>query len=332
MLTVHGLRLLWHAACCRRRTWREQQQQAAHPQSQQLMQSGSSAPRGAGWWAGVVLATLAAGAFTGVVLGPHYIWVGLVSVPLVVGEWLARIRRIVLVLAGLEAGDAPARLQKEEMPSDPYDLLRRWMQEAEAQDGYAAARAMVLATSSPSEGPTARTVLCQECGAGVGGLVVGTNSRSLKSRQLLDEPRVEAVFRWGDRQVRVRGEARLGSAAESDAAWGRLDRGQQLGLSLLQQGQPCDEPRHSAIGRAWQALAAKHGASASGSGGAGEGEGVTAIPRADHFTALLIAPTSFEFYLGGQPGYINDRFLYCRRAVGGATGGDRFELVGRLQA
>ena len=96
---------------------------AARPQSQQLMQSGGTAPRGAGWWAGVVLATLAAGAFTGVVLGPHYIWVGLVSVPLVVGEWLARIRRIVLVLAGLEAGDAPARLHHRAHRSSAKPLL-----------------------------------------------------------------------------------------------------------------------------------------------------------------------------------------------------------------
>ena len=77
-----------------------------------------------------------------------------------------------------------------------------WVDAAVNRGGYAFGRAMCLATNSPAEGPTARTVLCQTLGDAVGGLVIGTNGESLKSRQVLEDPRVEAVFRWGDQQVR----------------------------------------------------------------------------------------------------------------------------------
>ena len=282
------------------------------------------------WWVGVALTALGAGGGTGWLLGPRFFWIGAVLVWLLAGNWLARARDIMLKLAAVQAPAAPpARLLVEEMPEDAYGLLRRWMQDAEKQGGYAAARTMCLATYSTADGPTARTVLCQECGEELGGLVVGTNSKSLKSRQVQEEPRVEAVFRWGDRQVRVRGRARLGSAAESDKAWKRLGCAQQLGLTLLHQGELCSEARHNAIDKAWHSLASKHGGH-SGANGAGTATRA-AVPRPEHFAALIVRPDSFEYYLGGHPGYVNDRFLYCRRTEPDRERG-QFELVGRLQA
>jgi|EP01043_Picozoa_sp_COSAG02_P012550 pyridoxamine 5'-phosphate oxidase len=280
------------------------------------------------WWTGIVFAALGAGAVTGWLLGPQFFWIGAVLVWLLAGNWLARARQVMLKLADLRAPAPPARLLAEAMPEDAYGLLRRWMQDAEEQSGYAAARTMCLATYSTADGPTARTVLCQECGEELGGLIVGTNSRSLKSRQVQEEPRVEAVFRWGDRQVRVRGRARLGSTSESDVAWARLGRAQQLGLTLLQQGELCSEARHDAIDKAWHSLASKHGG-----GGANGATYRATVPRPEHFAALIVRPDSFEYYLGGHPGYVNDRFLYCRRPQSDQERGrGRFELVGRLQA
>ena len=208
---------------------------------------------------------------------------------------------------------APSPLRAEDLPTDPYDLLAEWVDAASARSGYAEGHAMTLATASSFDGPTARTVICQAMGESVGGLVVGTNRSSQKCRQLLEQPRVECVFRWGDQQVRVRGEARLGSARESDAAFARLQRGQQLGLSLLRQGQPADEVRHAALTSAWSALAAK--------------DDNAPVPRPEHFTAVCIRPVSFEFYQGGSASYINDRWLFCR-----TPDGSGFRLVGRLEA
>lgn len=279
--------------------------------------------------AGVILAALGAGLITGWVLGPQFFWVGAMLVWLLAGNWPARAGRVVLNLVGLRASISPGRLLVENMPSDPYNLLHQWMKEEEDQSGFAAARAMVLATSSPADGATARTVICQQCGEQCGGLVVATNGESLKSRQIHEDPRVETVFRWGDRQVRVRGRARLGDAVESDNAWITLSREQRLGLTLLQQGEPCSEMGHVAISKAWRSLALKHGCNGDSNAGAAHG---TLIPRPQHFSALIVQPESFEFYTGGHPGYVNDRFLYTRRAESNGAEYSSFELVGRLQA
>ena len=136
----------------------------------------------------------------------------------------------------------PTRLS--ELPSCPFELLAKWVGEAEAVLGFLEAHAMVVSTTSADGGATARTVVLQECSPQ--GLVFGSNRHSLKSRQAQQDSRAEAVLRFGQRQVRVRGELRLDDSRSSDS-FGRVMPTARQGLQLLQQGVKIDED-------AWQQL------------------------------------------------------------------------------
>ena len=208
-----------------------------------------------------------------------------VAVGAAAGCWLAlRARR-------KPAAHQPLTLA--DLPPSPVPLLRRWLA-LEPPPAF-----VVLATSSPSEGATARHVVLQALGDD-GALVVGTATRSLKMRQIADDPRAELVARWGHLQVRARGRARLGDAAESDASWGRLPDGARLGLPALEQGEPVDDG-------AWADIARRVD-------GARRRAGSPPPARPESFSALILEPETFEFYSGGHENYLNDRWLYVKRA------------------
>lgn len=202
---------------------------------------------------------------------------------------------------------ARVALRREALPPSPVPLLLAWLAEAEAELGLHA-RVMVVATSCAAEGPTARSVLLLGCDAASGQLTFGTSVGSLKARQLAAEPRVEAVLRWGDRQVRVRGVARLQREDAARDAYLSLPPGARLSLQVADQGKPIDEATHAAAVARVEAMAAA-GAS-----------WVPTVPPPS-YTAILIEPRSVEFYQGGRDvptlGYIDiDRFLYVRAVSG----------------
>mmetsp|Transcript_24708 Transcript_24708/g.79427 ORF Transcript_24708/g.79427 Transcript_24708/m.79427 type:complete len:248 (+) Transcript_24708:30-773(+) len=228
----------------------------------------------------------------------------------------------ILAVLARRARRPPLRLTRAELPSCPFELLKTWMTEAERELGLYA-RAMVIATYSSADGPTARTVLMQVADAAADQLVFGSSLGSQKMRQLQEEPRLECVFRWGDRQCRVRGRARIeGPGAATEAAYGSLPLAAQLSLHVLRQGAPIDEAEHAAAATSVRRLLRAHE----------QGERL-GLPAA--YTAVSIEPCSFEFYQGGggELGYApHDRFLFVRdeQAAGGA--GRRYRLVSRLQA
>ena len=187
-----------------------------------------------------------------------------------------------------------------DLPASPVALFRRWL-ELEPPPTFA-----VLATSSPGEGATARHVVLQALGDD-GALVVGTATCSLKARQVAEDPRAELVARWGHLQVRARGRARLGGTAESDASWGRLPAGAQLGLPALEQGAKVDDDAWAAIARRVDGACRARAAL---------GPGAPPPARPESFTALILEPETFEFYSGGHENYLNDRCLYVRGAAG----------------
>ena len=214
-----------------------------------------------------------------------------------------------------------ARMLQSTVPDCPFALLHAWLSEAEEELGLYA-RAMVLATYSPDDGPTARTVLMQRCEA-AGVIQFGTTQGSQKMRNLREEPRCELVFRWGDRQVRIRGLARIEGDAVSKAAFQTLDRGAQLSLHVLNQGRLIDEETHTKAAAEVARLSTELSE--------------RPVSRPSSYTAVSIVPTSFEFYQGGggELGYVqHDRFLYVADCGGNKLRSDQqvFRLVGRLQA
>jgi pyridoxine/pyridoxamine 5'-phosphate oxidase len=203
-------------------------------------------------------------------------------------------------------------LARDSLPDCPFELCSRWIAEHKTTSGFLESHAVVLATSSPSGGATARTVILQRWGSEFGGLVFGSQRSSLKGRDVVSDPRAEAVLRLGQRQIRFRGEVRFGSREESRAAFGRLPRGSQIGLQLLRQGEACADEAYAECKRCWRALA-----------DADEG-GDWRCP--DDYVAMILEPCTIEAYSGGHPGYINDRWLWVRSDDG------RFILETRLQA
>lgn len=213
-------------------------------------------------------------------------------------------------------------LKRDELPADGRELFSKWVSEAEKKDGFSA-RVMAVATSTPDEGATVRSVIFHKMTED-GSIIFGTNATSQKSRALALDPRCELLFRWGDRQIRVRGKAQLaGNSSESDAAFARLPRHCQLGLQCLHQGAAIGEDEHAASINFYNHQSEKLGLN--------QAQWDSSVRRPATYTAVIVAPETFEFYQGGQPGYINDRFIFGRSSSSACSSGN-FPLLTRLQA
>ncbi|CAK0811619.1 unnamed protein product [Prorocentrum cordatum] len=99
----------------------------------------------------------------------------------------------------------------------------------------------------------------------------------------------------------MRGAARRGTADETLASWRAQPLGARLGLAMLRQGEPSSEAAYEEL-RA--AFAEQRQLSV-------DAQPAPACPHAG-YSAFVLEPTSFEFYLGGHPGFLNDRFLFVR--------------------
>eukprot|EP00009_Paramoeba_aestuarina_P018825 CAMPEP_0201528768 /NCGR_PEP_ID=MMETSP0161_2-20130828/39498_1 /ASSEMBLY_ACC=CAM_ASM_000251 /TAXON_ID=180227 /ORGANISM="Neoparamoeba aestuarina, Strain SoJaBio B1-5/56/2" /LENGTH=218 /DNA_ID=CAMNT_0047930229 /DNA_START=131 /DNA_END=783 /DNA_ORIENTATION=- len=120
-------------------------------------------------------------------------------------------------------------------------LLNKWLHIAK-QEGHSVSRGFILATSTPEEGPTARTVVCRVVCEETGAITFGSCSESQKGRALKEDSRAEAVFRWGTRQIRLRGRAFVDDEAT------RKERLQErLSLHFLNQGLEISEHEHARL-------------------------------------------------------------------------------------
>ena len=135
---------------------------------------------------------------------------------------------------------AKGGLSKADLPVNPMDLMRQWVEEAAALDpeDY---NAMCVATQSLAGGVNGRIVLLRalegEC------LRFFTNYESEKGRELLASPSIACVFFWKEleRQVRVRGRATPSSAAVSDSYFASRPRTSQLGAWASEQSRAGEE-------------------------------------------------------------------------------------------
>jgi pyridoxamine 5'-phosphate oxidase len=199
-----------------------------------------------------------------------------------------------------------------DLPPSPYELLRRWMADAEAESGFLESHAMTIATADAEGGPTARTVVLQVVDEQLGGLLFGSNRFSLKARQVTADGRAEAVLRFGQRQVRMRGKVRLEEGLTA-LSYKHVAPTARLGLATLEQGRSIDEEAHGKLAADIRNRMLDGG-----------GQAPAKPPRS--YVAFVLTPGSFEFYNGGHPAYLNDRFLYVQLDGGG------FAAPVRLQA
>jgi len=184
-----------------------------------------------------------------------------------------------------------------DLPSDPLDLFRRWLQQAETT--LELPNAMALATSTPEGRPSNRFVLLKSVDGR--GLVFFTNYESRKAGELTQNPWAAAAIFWPDprRQVRVEGPVEKITAAESDSYFNSRDRLSQIGATISPQSRVIRT--RDELDQEVEAMAIRM-------------EGYP-IDRPANWGGYRIVPESIEFWMG-RDNRLHDRFRYRRENDG----------------
>lgn len=209
-------------------------------------------------------------------------------------------------------------LLPQSLPPDPLPILERWMAEAAQRRQQPNPNAMVLATADAAGGPSARVVLCKKIVPQPGYLVFYTHYRSLKGRQLEQNPRAAAVIHWDalQRQVRIEGPVVQASAADSDAYFGSRPWQSRLGAWASVQSEPVASRRH--LQQALLAMAERFGTPPPGQPRT-EDDAEVVIPRPPHWGGYQLWVEKLELWVEGEA-RIHDRARWTRALRPGTSG------------
>jgi len=130
--------------------------------------------------------------------------------------------------AALRRSYERGELTESELAGSWLEQLRRWYDQAAADDRIGEPNALQVATADAAGRPDLRTVLAR--GFDDRGVVFYTNYTSTKGRQLAEVPYAAALFSWlpMERQVRLRGPVHKVSRDETEAYFAGRPRGSQL--------------------------------------------------------------------------------------------------------
>lgn len=201
-------------------------------------------------------------------------------------------------------------------PHEPLQLANEWLEEAWRRRDQPNPNAMVLATSSRENQPSARVVLCKEIVARPGYIVFYTNYESRKGRELAENPRAAAVMHWDHlhRQVRIEGIVERAPAAESDNYFASRPWQSRVGAWASAQSQPIDS--RNALKEAVAAAARRFGAPPPD---AASSETDIVIPRPPHWGGYRLWAESVELWVEGNA-RIHDRARWSRTLTREADG------------
>lgn len=176
---------------------------------------------------------------------------------------------------------------------DPFDIIRRWMAEAEASE-VNDPNAMALATVDETGLPNARMVLLKEVMDD--GIVFYTNYDSAKGRELVATGKAALVMHWKSlrRQVRMRGHVSKVEGAQADSYYASRSLKSRLGAWASEQSRPLGSRAHL------MAEVAKLGARFG-----------TNPPRPPFWGGFLITPVEIELWADGAF-RLHDRFVWRR--------------------
>lgn len=182
-------------------------------------------------------------------------------------------------------------LEPKNMGDNPLVEFQGWFQQAlDAQ--VIEPNAMVLSTVGASNRPSNRVVLLKEITAK--GIVFFTNYQSRKGQEIANNPFVSAVFFWPEleRQVRVEGEVRKVSEADSDAYFYSRPRISQAGAVVSNQSSVIAD--RAVLDEKMAELMADE---------------AIKIERPKHWGGYEIVVDGMEFWQG-RPGRVHDRARY----------------------
>ena len=178
-----------------------------------------------------------------------------------------------------------------QLPSDPSDLLIQWLEDAQGCDpeDY---NAMVLSTRSMEGGSNSRIVLLRAFEEG--SIRFFTNYDSTKGREITACPNVSCLFFWPklERQVRIKGRAKLSEAEISNRYFESRPRSSQIGAWASKQSQEGTEGElESRIATLTEKFANE------------------AISRPTFWGGFDIEPHEYEFWQG-RPSRLHQRYCY----------------------
>jgi len=187
-----------------------------------------------------------------------------------------------------------AGLTERDLSPNPIEQLRAWVAQAVAAH-VAEPNAMSVATVDGVGRPSSRMVLLR--GLDERGLVFFTSYLSRKGADLRTNPKVAALFYWGEleRQVRIEGTAALLSEEESDTYFAARPRGHQLAVWASEQSEPIGS--RALLAQRIEDYAARF-------------EGAE-VPRPHSWGGYLIRPSRIEFWQGRE-NRLHDRFEFIK--------------------
>jgi len=198
-----------------------------------------------------------------------------------------------------------AWLSEDPLPSDPFPIAQRWLDEAFAARVHKNPHAIALATIDEAGRPEVRMVLCKALEPETGSLVFYTNKRSPKGDALRAHPHAAAVFHFDpqDRQVRISGPVTEVSDAESDAYFATRPIDSRVGAWASEQSEPIAS--RGELETAYAREAARFGVRA------GENAARAAVPRPQHWGGYRIRAERVELW-HSRPGRLHDRAVWVR--------------------
>ncbi len=185
-----------------------------------------------------------------------------------------------------------AKLNRADLPTDPYGQFAKWLQQAqEAELPYP--MGMILATASGSAEVSSRIVLLRYFDQR--GFVFFSGYDTLKSAQMAENGQVALLFPWLllERQVKILGRAEKISVHESIKFFATRSRESQIGAWLSQSSEAISS---RAILRAKLENVKRKFR---------DGQ----VPLPERWGGYRVIPRSIEFWQGHSNG-LHDRFVY----------------------